>query len=462
MYLLSIKQIQRIEQDVLQENITFSHLHHDLVDHVCCDVEERVKKGIEFELAYTQVRQEIGLKGLKQIQQETLLLIDKKYRMMKKSMKTMGTLALALLALAVVFKFQHWPGAGSMMSLGFIIICFMFYPSLLYTMYKEVSSKKQAGLYVFAFLGGLLFMTGIYLKVQHWPHATLMFSAGSFSLLLLLIPVFFLILKKSIKIKPFHAIGILGGFFLLAGLILKFNHLKGAYVISFLSIILLSVVYMPTYYFKDVKNSIKPRIDFIFGIIALVYIVLFTTLVNTNLSRDRLQSLVKLDQEIIKNNELLKDAIAHSSNEKINTLKLQAEEIHTAIEELKKEMVCFLTETDKNSTEKYIRNLSLIKKQGNPVNQMLLDSTVKNNTLKIYTDMLHFQERCFEYLNTAENKKLLTDFFIDKSDFKEWEMETLGNLPGSYALHNLTVYQYKLRLMQIMLQQTENLEEQSI
>ncbi|HRW62659.1 MAG TPA: hypothetical protein P5132_04190, partial [Bacteroidales bacterium] len=88
---LTIDQFQIVERDVQNEGITFSHLEYDLLDHVCCDIEDRMSGGLSFDDAYNSVKSDIGIQGLRRVQEETLLLINKKYRMMKKSMKTLGT-----------------------------------------------------------------------------------------------------------------------------------------------------------------------------------------------------------------------------------------------------------------------------------------------------------------------------------------------------------------------------------
>ncbi len=107
MYLLTDEQVTIVTKDVENEGINYSHLMIDLVDHVCCDVEERMNQGISFSQAYEQVKKEFGIKGLRHIQKDTLMLIDKNYRIMKNSMKTIGVISLALMAFGALFKIMH-------------------------------------------------------------------------------------------------------------------------------------------------------------------------------------------------------------------------------------------------------------------------------------------------------------------------------------------------------------------
>jgi len=100
MYALTKEQVEHIMKDVEQAEIHVSHLQHDLVDHLCCAVEEEIWEGHSFEESYRKVRRKIGLGDLKQIQKDTLYLIDFKYRIMKTIVKIMGVLSLIMLAMA--------------------------------------------------------------------------------------------------------------------------------------------------------------------------------------------------------------------------------------------------------------------------------------------------------------------------------------------------------------------------
>ncbi len=157
---LSHNQIAKIDDLVANANISYSHLSDDLTDHICCAIEDKIQQGIDFTMAFTQVQQEVGLSGLRRVQTETLFLIDKSYRTMKKSMKVLGAIALAMMAIAAVFKIQHLPGAAILMTLSFVLVVFIFFPSALYVMYREVNQKKKAWYFILAYLGGVGFMLG--------------------------------------------------------------------------------------------------------------------------------------------------------------------------------------------------------------------------------------------------------------------------------------------------------------
>jgi hypothetical protein len=69
---LTLQNIDLISRDVKREEIIISHLLEDLIDHVCCDVEEEMQNGLNFTEAYRKVKNKMGPRRLKEIQEETL------------------------------------------------------------------------------------------------------------------------------------------------------------------------------------------------------------------------------------------------------------------------------------------------------------------------------------------------------------------------------------------------------
>src|SRR4030042_1838701 len=122
---LSLHNLDQISRDISRQEITFSHLLEDLIDHICCDVEYEMQSGLDFSSAYKKVKQKMGSRRLKEIQEETLYAVDSKYRQMKNTMKISGIAGTVLLGFGALFKIQHWPLAGIMVTLGTLILAFI-------------------------------------------------------------------------------------------------------------------------------------------------------------------------------------------------------------------------------------------------------------------------------------------------------------------------------------------------
>jgi len=117
---LSLQNIDQISNDIRNEEISFSHLLDDLIDHVCCDVEYEMQRGVDFHRAYQVVKQKMGSpRRIREIQEETLYSVDSKYRKMKNTMKISGIAGTLIFGCAALFKIQHWPGAGILLTIYF-------------------------------------------------------------------------------------------------------------------------------------------------------------------------------------------------------------------------------------------------------------------------------------------------------------------------------------------------------
>jgi len=71
---LTIYDIERITSDVISQEIIFPNLADELVDHICCDVEYEMEKGLNFNEAYNRVKQKIGKRRLRRYRRRHFML----------------------------------------------------------------------------------------------------------------------------------------------------------------------------------------------------------------------------------------------------------------------------------------------------------------------------------------------------------------------------------------------------
>jgi hypothetical protein len=285
---LSLQHIDQISRDISREEISFSHLLEDLIDHVCCDVENEMQKGLNFSEAYQQVKKKMGSRRLKEIQEETLYAVDTKYRYMKITMKISGVAGTVLFGFAALFKIQHWPLAGVLMTLGALVLAFIFLPSALSVLWKETHNRKRLFLVFSAFLAGMLFIFGTLFKIQHWPMAGALLTLAALSGILFFIPALALsrLSEPENKAKrPVYIIGAIGSVLFVAGMLFKIQHWPLATVFILFGIFLLCFLAIPMFTWLTWKeeNHISPM--FIFLIIGFILIVVPGAMITLNLQR---------------------------------------------------------------------------------------------------------------------------------------------------------------------------------
>ncbi len=331
---LTLENIDQISRDIKRQEISFSHLIDDLIDHICCDVEYEMQSGLDFLEAYQRVKQKMGSRRrLKEIQEETLYAVDTKYRQMKNTMKISGIAGTLLLGLAALFKIQHWPLAGAMITLGAFTLAFIFMPSALGVLWKETHSRKRVFLFISAFLAGFFFISGILFKVQHWPGSGLIITLAAFFGILFFVPALLADKLKDTEKKskrPVYILGAIGVIFYMASILFKIMHWPLATVLMISGLVVLCVVVFPWFTWLTWKENKSVSAHFIYIVIGMFIIILPGALLNLNLQHsyedgyfphlERQQMIynVKSDQ----NNQLLvkyQDSLIYPQMENIHT-----------------------------------------------------------------------------------------------------------------------------------------------
>lgn len=286
---LSIQDINQICLDVRRQEISYSHLADELADHLCCDVEYEMSKGLNFHEAYRMVREKMGYRRLREIQEETLYAVDTKYRNMKKTMKISAIAGTLMLGLAALFKIMHWPGAGIMLTLGSLSLAFVFMPSALTVLWKETHSGKKLFLYISAFLTAMLFIAGVAAKVQHWPMAGLILTIASLSGIFGFVPALLTARLKDQENRSKKIVYILGAAGLICcimGLLFKIQHWPWATILLTSGSAVIFFVVFPWYTWLTWREERNVSAKFIFMVAGMIVLMLPVLMLNLSLQRN--------------------------------------------------------------------------------------------------------------------------------------------------------------------------------
>lgn len=286
---LTLGDIGQITRDVRREEISFSHLADELIDHICCDVEEKMRDGMSFGDAYRIVRDKMGHGRLREIHKETLYAVDTKYRNMKNTMKISGIAGTVLLGFAALFKIMHWPGAGMILTLGGLLLAFVFMPSALGVLWKETHNTKKLFLYISAFLAVMFFIVGVVFKVQHWPGAGIVMILSAFCGAVLFIPALLTSKLADPDLKSKKMVYILGAAALIVyilGMLCKIQHWPMASVLLVTGTVVIFLVVFPWYTWLTWKDEGSVSAKFIFMVIGSMALIIPGLLINLSLQRN--------------------------------------------------------------------------------------------------------------------------------------------------------------------------------
>ena len=300
--------------------------------------------------AYKKVKKKMGAGRLKEIQQETLYSVDTNYRNMKKLVKISGVAGTVMFGFAALFKIEHWPGAGQMMSLGALFLAFIFLPSALSVLWKETHNRKRLFLFISAFFAGMLFILGTLFKIQHWPMAGTLLTLAAFSGILFFIPALALsrLSDQENKAKrPVYILGAVGTVLFVAGLLFKIQHWPLATVFILSGIFLLCFLAIPRFTWLTWKEESNVSPKFIFMVIGFLLIVIPGAMLTLSMQQSYQDNYYpNNDQQkalydyLFRNNNSLISSYKDSSNyHEMEKLHLKTAEILATISNIEKKMV---------------------------------------------------------------------------------------------------------------------------
>lgn len=202
MYSISDEQIDFIYDDIAKKGIDTEDVRDNILDHVCCIIEQEMKDDEDFHEFYRNTIARFYKSDLAEIEEETRQLITfKYYYAMKRTLKIVGIVSVVLIIAGSILKSQHLPGAGITMVSGFVFFSLLFIPLLIIMKFRDDKATKNR---IVVTLGMILTLTGtlgLMMKFMHWPFANYLFF-GSLALFgLVFIPIYFFVRYKDPELK---------------------------------------------------------------------------------------------------------------------------------------------------------------------------------------------------------------------------------------------------------------------
>lgn len=193
MYCISDRQIDFILDDIRRNGIELEDLQLNLLDHVCCIIEQELEENGDFEQFYFTVIRRFYKNHLGEIEDETQsLLTFKHYYFMKKAMIVSGTAAALILSFGIVLKFLHMPGANISIISGIFLFGLVFLPLMTTLRIKEKPVMRDRVLLLVGCLAAIGVCFAILFKLQHWPGANMLGLTSMGILVLVYLPVSFI------------------------------------------------------------------------------------------------------------------------------------------------------------------------------------------------------------------------------------------------------------------------------
>jgi hypothetical protein len=202
MYSLKDEHIDFILDDIKANGVVIEDLQHNLLDHICCIIENELNEGEDFYSFYKQVLPRFFKKELREIELETQnLLTFKNYYAMKNTLKISGLLSAVLTFLGATLKVLHLPGANISIVLGGILFSLVFLPLMIVLKFKDEEKQVDKLVLSFGFLIAMVAFIGVLFKLMHWPFANILMISGISAFVFAYVPLYFITRVRRPELK---------------------------------------------------------------------------------------------------------------------------------------------------------------------------------------------------------------------------------------------------------------------
>jgi hypothetical protein len=192
MYCITDQQIEYILNDIRRNGVETEDLQFNLLDHICCILEQELKENDDFERFYKTTVRQFYKKDLREIEEETInLLTFKNYYAMRKLLIVSGAITALTFTAGCIFKTMHLPGAGLLLPIAILSLSLVFLPLMVLLKTKEAGNARDKLILAIAAITGISYSLSTLFVVQHWPGARLLLFATVGLAAFVLIPAYF-------------------------------------------------------------------------------------------------------------------------------------------------------------------------------------------------------------------------------------------------------------------------------
>jgi hypothetical protein len=308
---------------------------------------------------------------------------------MKQKIYILGLISSMILVTGAMFKVYHWPAAGIFLTIGTLLLLFLFLPASLNNHFKVNGNTQNRPLYIITYLTLLVVFTSMLFKIQHWPLAGLAIMIAIPFPFIVFLPVW---LYVTSKIRNF-----------------------------------------------DINNTI-----FVLFLLALQAV--FSTLLALNVTREKLFYTLELTNQISAFNEGIQTLPVISDN---NSVKLSADEVLKQIDACRQMLFNNTEITRKSLNDGTVSDRFLDSK--NVQNDVLLGSSGPSPAEKLHSALENYVREISKQpdgQSLAEEAKQLFDLTNEPGDETRWEIKMFLGVYLTWILVELDAMENYVRVIQ--------------
>jgi hypothetical protein len=128
---------------------------------------------------------------------------------MKQKIYILGLASALVIFSGILFKVNHWPGAGIMLTAGFVTLVLIFLPAALIDHYRDGEPDRSLLLHIVTYITCFVVFGGMLFKIQHWPSAGIIILVALPFPFVVFLPVFLTVTSKNKNFNIYNLVFVL-------------------------------------------------------------------------------------------------------------------------------------------------------------------------------------------------------------------------------------------------------------
>ncbi len=128
---------------------------------------------------------------------------------MKQKIYFLGLITTMIISTGIILKLNHWPGAAILITAGMLILILLFLPAALINNYKAEGNRENKWLYIVTYITCFVVFTGMLFKIQHWPDAGVALLIALPFPYIVFLPVFLRVTSKNKNFNIYNTVFVL-------------------------------------------------------------------------------------------------------------------------------------------------------------------------------------------------------------------------------------------------------------
>ncbi len=128
---------------------------------------------------------------------------------MKQKIYIFGLVTALIIITGTTFKVNHFPGAGILLTIGLSTLVLIFLPAALINNYRMEGSRQNLSLYIVTWLTCFVVFAAMLFKMQHWPLAGILITLALPFPYIVFLPVFLAVTSKNKNFNIYNTVFVL-------------------------------------------------------------------------------------------------------------------------------------------------------------------------------------------------------------------------------------------------------------